>query len=74
MASLALAAADSAFNNALKSDVNVRRISFENDPFTILPCATKASAGKSSMPACAGVRVPTVDTESRGTPKPYWNE
>ncbi|KAI8474447.1 MAG: class 3-domain-containing protein [Monoraphidium minutum] len=73
---------DTPFNKELRRSVNTRRVVFESDPFTVLPCATKKRAKKSSMPACADALVPTIDTEAKtkgdgtaqGQPKNYWSD
>jgi hypothetical protein len=60
--------------SGLNKAVNIRRISFENDPVTLVPCASKADAKEASMPACAGGMVPTVDTTPGAKARTYWSK
>jgi hypothetical protein len=57
------------FVASLKKLVNMRRIAFENDLYTALPCNSTADAGEmSAMPACPNAAVPTPNPSG----KTFW--
>jgi hypothetical protein len=63
------AVGDAAFTASLKKLVNMRRIAFQHDIYTVLPCTSAADATvENAMPACPDTIVPTPNPSGQ----PFW--